>query len=96
MAQVRKVITKINRYLFEEEAHYIINTLNDFNYPNKLHRLSKTAYMVELPNIDENDRKKMLKEELNSIGFTIYKTDKTLKDLKIIQAEKELLAQEIN
>ena len=52
--------------------------------------------MVELPNIDENDRKKILKEELNSIGFTIYKTDKTLKDLKIIQAEKELLAQETN
>ena len=47
MAQVRKVITKINRYLFEEEAHYIINTLNDFNYPNKLHKLSKTVRVLQ-------------------------------------------------
>ena len=94
MAQVRKVITKINRYLIEEEANYIVHILNDFNYPNKLHKLSKTAYMVELPNIDKNDRKKFLKDELNSIGFTIYKTDKTLKELKLIQAEKELEIQE--
>lgn len=90
MAQIKKVITKINRYLYEEEAHYIMNELNNFNYPNKLHRLSKNAYMVELPNIDSNDRKSFLKEELNSIGYTIYKTDKTLKELKVIQAEKEL------
>lgn len=90
MAQLRKVITKIDRYLFEEEAMYIINRLNDFNYPNKLHKLSNNAYMVELPNIDKNDRKNMLKKELNNIGLTIYKTDRTLKDLKLIQEQKEL------
>lgn len=90
MAQIRKVITKINRYLQEEEAMYIIHRLNDFNYPNKLHKLSNNAYMVELPNIDENERKSLLKEQLNEIGFTIYKTDRTLKDLRLLQKEKEL------
>lgn len=90
MAQIRKVITKINRYLYEEEASYIKNVLNEYNYSNKLHRITKNAYMIELPNIDENDRKKLLKDELKTIGFTIYKTDKTLKDLRLIQEEKEL------
>ena len=90
MAQIRKVITKINRYLYEEEASYIKNVLNEYNYSNKLHRITKNAYMIELPNIDENDRKKFLKDELKTIGFTIYKTDKTLKDLRLIQEEKEL------
>lgn len=89
MAKIKKVITKINRYLYEEEAHYILNTLNDFNYDNKLHKISNSAYMIELPNIDTNDRKKLLKDELNSIGFTIYKTDKTLKELKLIELEKK-------
>ena len=90
MAQVRKVITKINRYLIKEEANYIIDSLKSNNYNCKLHKISKNYYMIELPNIDEDERKPILKEELNNIGFTIYKTDKTLKDLKIIQSEKEL------
>ena len=29
MAQIRKVITKINRYLYEEEASYIKNVLKN-------------------------------------------------------------------
>ena len=47
--------------------------------------------MVELPNIENNDRKKFLKEELNKIGLTIYKTDKSLSELREIQEKKELL-----
>ena len=90
MAKIKKVITKINRYLYEEEANYIKNVLNEYNYSNRLHKITKNAYMIELPNIDENDRKKFLKYELKTIGFTIYKTDKTIKDLKLIQEEKEL------
>ena len=41
----------------------------------------------------QNDRKKFLKEELNKIGLTIYKTDKSLNELREIQEKKELLLQ---
>lgn len=91
MSNVMKVITKTDRYLYEIEANFIRHTLNDYNYSHKLHKISKNAYMVELPNIDNNDRKKFLKEELNKIGLTIYKTDKSLSELREIQEKKELL-----
>ena len=41
MAQVRKVITKINRYLIKEEANYIIDSLKSNNYNCKLWHLYK-------------------------------------------------------
>ena len=93
MSDVMKVITKTDRYLYEIEANFIRHTLNDYNYSHKLHKISKNAYLVELPNIDNNDRQKFLKEELNKIGLTIYKTNKSLNELREIQEKKELLLQ---
>lgn len=88
MAQSKKVITKINRYLDKVEAYYIMSSLNEFNYENKLIKLFEDVYMIELPNIDKNDKKSILKEELQSIGFNIYKTNKTLEELREIETNK--------
>lgn len=90
MSNVMKVITKTDRYLYEIEANFIRHTLNDYNYSHKLHKISNNAYMVELPNIDNNDRKKFLKEELKKIDLNIYKTSKSLEELREIQRNKEL------
>lgn len=88
MAKLRKVITRPNRYLFLEEAEGIIENLNNSNYPNKLHKINSYCYMVELLNIDSDDRKKFLKEELLNLNYCIYKTDKTLKELRDINNAK--------
>lgn len=94
MAKLRKVITRINRYLLLEEAQIVAESLSSNNYNYKLHKISDYSYMIELLNIDKDDRKKLLKEELNKLDFTIYKTDKTLKELKEIQQGKEEVPEE--
>ena len=91
MAEIRKVITRNDRYLFENEAKFIVHVLNDYNYSHKLQKISNNAYMIELPNIDKNiDKKNFLKEELNKVDFTIYKTNKSLRDLQQIHEKKRL------
>ena len=90
MDDIKKVITKTDRYLYEQEAKYISHALSDYNYSYKIHKISNNAYMIELLNIDNNDRKKFLKEELGRIDLSIYKTDKSISDLRAIHESKKI------
>lgn len=88
MEQVKKIITRIDRYLLEMEAKFITIVLDEYNYKYKLQKISEDAYFIELPNIDKNNKKDFLKKELNKINSTIYKTNKSIEDLRTIYRNK--------
>ena len=92
--KIKRVITKIDRYLYKEEAKGIYNALllnSNIEEKNlKIHKLTNQAYMIELKEVP-TDIKNEIKEDLKVVDCTIYKTTDTLKDLKQRQENRELI-----
>ena len=92
--KIKRVITKIDRYLYKDEAKGIYNALllnRDIEEKNlKIHKLTNQAYMIELKEVP-TDIKNEIKEDLQVVDCTIYKTTDTLKDLKSRQENRELI-----
>ena len=90
--KIKRVITKIERYLTKEEAKSIYNAIlidKDIKEENlKIHKLTNNAYMIEIKDIS-TEKKNEIKEEIKIIECTIYKTTDTLKDLKQRQENRE-------
>ena len=92
--KIKRVITKVDRYLYKEEAKSIYNALllnKDITEENlKIHKITNRAYMIELKDI-ETELKNQIKEDVTSVGCTVYKTKDTLKELKRRQENRELV-----
>ena len=92
--KIKKVITKIDRYLYKEEAKGIYNALllnSNIEEKNlKIHKLTNQAYMIELKDIS-TEVKNEIKQDVSSVKCTVYKTTNTLKELKQRQENKELI-----
>ena len=92
--KIKRVITKVDRYLYKEEAKSIYNALllnKDIIEENlKIHKITNKAYMIELKDI-ETELKNQIKEDVASVGCTVYKTKDTLKELKRRQENRELV-----
>ena len=90
--KIKRVITKIERYLTKEEAKSIYNAIlidKDIKEENlKIHKLTNQAYMIEIKDIP-TEKKNEIKEEIKIIECTVYKTTDTLKDLKQRQENRE-------
>ncbi|MBQ8902452.1 MAG: hypothetical protein IJY87_05280 [Bacilli bacterium] len=83
--KIKRVITKIDRYLYKEEAKGIYNALllnRDIEEKNlKIHKLTNQAYMIELKELSI-EVKNQIKQDVSSVKCTVYKTTDTLKELK--------------
>lgn len=92
--KIKRVITKIDRYLYKEEAKSIYNAIQlhrGIEKENlKIQKLTNQAYMIELKEVP-TDIKNEIKEDLKVVDCTIYKTTDTLKDLKQRQENRELI-----
>ena len=92
--KIKRVITSIERYLTKEEAKGIYNALllnRELEKENlKIHKITNQAYMIELKDI-ETELKNQIKEDVASVGCTVYKTKDTLKELKRRQENRELV-----
>ena len=92
--KIKRVITKIDRYLYKDEAKGIHDALllnRDIEEKNlKIHKLTNQAYMIELKELSI-EIKNQIKEDVSSVNCTVYKTTDTLKDLKSRQENKELI-----
>ena len=92
--KIKRVITKIDRYLYKEEAKGIYNALllnRDIEEKNlKIHKLTNQAYMIELKELSI-EIKNQIKEDVASVNCTVYKTADTLKELKQRQENRELV-----
>ena len=92
--KIKRVITKVDRYLYKEEAKGIYNALllnRDIEEKNlKIHKLTNQAYMIELKDL-ETEIKNQIKEDVASVNCTVYKTKDTLKELKQRQENRELV-----
>ena len=92
--KIKRVITKIDRYLYKEEAKSIYNAIQlhrGIEKENlKIQKLTNQAYMIELKELSI-EIKNQIKEDVSSVNCTVYKTTDTLKDLKSRQENKELI-----
>ena len=92
--KIKRVITSIERYLTKEEAKGIYNALllnRELEKENlKIHKITNHAYMIELKDI-ETELKNQIKEDVASVGCTVYKTKDTLKELKRRQENREIV-----
>ena len=92
--KIKRVITKVDRYLYKEEAKGIYNALllnRDIEEKNlKIHKLTNQAYMIELKELSI-EVKNQIKEDVASVNCTVYKTTDTLKELKRRQENRELV-----
>ena len=92
--KIKRVITKVDRYLYKEEAKGIYNALllnRDIEEKNlKIHKLTNQAYMIELKELSI-EVKNQIKEDVASVNCTVYKTADTLKELKRRQENRELV-----
>ena len=92
--KIKRVITKIDRYLYKGEAKGIYNALllnRDIEEKNlKIHKLTNQAYMIELKELSI-EVKNQIKEDVASVNCTVYKTADTLKELKRRQENRELV-----
>ena len=92
--KIKRVITKIDRYLYKGEAKGIYNALllnRDIEDKNlKIHKLTNQAYMIELKELSI-EVKNQIKEDVASVNCTVYKTADTLKELKRRQENRELV-----
>ena len=91
---MKRVITKVDRYLYKEEAKGIYNELllnSNIEEKNlKIHKLTNQAYMIELKELSI-EVKNEIKQDVSSVKCTVYKTTDTLKELKQRQENKELI-----
>ena len=82
--KIKRVITKIDRYLYKEEAKGIYKALllnSNIEKKNlKTQKITNQAYMIELIDI-ETELKNQIKEDVASVGCTVYKTKDTSKDV---------------
>ena len=92
--KIKRVITKIDRYLYKGEAKGIYNALllnRDIEEKNlKIHKLTNQAYMIELKEVS-TELKNEIKQDVSSVKCTVYKTADTLKELKRRQENRELI-----
>lgn len=92
--KIKRVITSIERYLTKEEAKGIYNALllnRELEKENlKIHKITNHAYMIELKDIT-TELKNQIKEDVASVGCTVYKTKDTLKELKRRQENREIV-----
>ena len=92
--KIKRVITKVDRYLYKEEAKGIYNALllnRDIEEKNlKIHKLTNQAYMIELKDL-ETEIKNQIKQDVSSVKCTVYKTTDTLKELKRRQENREIV-----
>ena len=91
---MKRVITKVDRYLKKVEARETYKTLllyKDITEENlKIHKITNKAYMIELKDI-ETELKNKIKKDIEVIDCTVYKTNDTLKDLRQRQENRELV-----
>ena len=91
---MKRVITKVERYVTKEEAKVIYKALQlnkDIEKKNlKIQKITNQAYMIELKDI-ETELKNQIKEDVASVGCTVYKTKDTLEELKRRQENRELV-----
>ena len=92
--KIKRVITKIDRYLYKDEAKGIHDALllnEDIKKENlKIHKITNQAYMIELKELSI-EIKNQIKEDVASVKCTVYKTADTLKELKQRQENRELV-----
>ena len=92
--KIKRVITKIDRYLYKDEAKGIHDALllnEDINKENlKIHKITNQAYMIELKELSI-EIKNQIKEDVASVNCTVYKTADTLKELKRRQENREIV-----
>ncbi len=92
--KIKRVITKIDRYLYKDEAKGIHDALllnEDIKKENlKIHKITNQAYMIELKELSI-EIKNQIKEDVASVNCTVYKTADTLKELKRRQENRELV-----
>ena len=92
--KIKRVITKIDRYLYKEEAKGIHDALllnEDIKKENlKIHKITNQAYMIELKELSI-EIKNQIKEDVASVNCTVYKTADTLKELKRRQENREIV-----
>ena len=92
--KIKRVITKIDRYLYKDEAKGIHDALllnEDIKKENlKIHKITNQAYMIELKDL-ETEIKNQIKEDVASVNCTVYKTADTLKELKRRQENREIV-----
>ena len=92
--KIKRVITKIDRYLYKDEAKGIHDALllnEDIKKENlKIHKITNQAYMIELKDL-ETEIKNQIKQDVSSVKCTVYKTTDTLKELKRRQENREIV-----
>ena len=92
--KIKRVITKVDRYLYKEEAKGIYKALllnSNIEKKNlKTQKITNQAYMIELIDI-ETELKNQIKEDVASVGCTVYKTKDTLEELKRRQENREIV-----
>lgn len=92
--KIKRVITKIDRYLYKDEAKGIHDALllnEDIKKENlKIHKITNQAYMIELKELSI-EIKNQIKEDVASVNCTVYKTADTLKELKRRQENREIV-----
>ena len=91
---MKRVITKIDRYLYKEEAKGIYKALllnQEIEKKNlKIQKITNHAYMIELIEIP-TELKNQIKEDVASVDCTVYKTKDTIEELKRRQENRELV-----
>ena len=92
--KIKRVITKVDRYLYKDEAKGIHDALllnEDIKKENlKIHKITNQAYMIELKELSI-EIKNQIKEDVASVNCTVYKTADTLKELKRRQENREIV-----
>ena len=92
--KIKRVKTKIDRYLYKDEAKGIHDALllnEDIKKENlKIHKITNQAYMIELKELSI-EIKNQIKEDVASVNCTVYKTADTLKELKRRQENREIV-----
>ena len=89
---MKRVITKVDRYLKKVEARETYKTLllyKDITEENlKIHKITNKAYMIELIEVPA-ELKNKIKKDIEVIDCTVYKTNDTLEELKSRQKNRE-------
>ena len=91
---MKKVITKVDRYLKKVEARETYKTLllyKDITEENlKIQKITNKAYMIELIEVPA-ELKSKIKKDIEVIDCTVYQTKDTLEELKRRQENRELV-----
>ena len=91
---MKKVITKVDRYLYKVEAKETYKTLllyKDITEENlKIQKITNKAYMIELIEVPV-ELKSKIKKDIEVIDCTVYQTKDTLEELKRRQENREIV-----